>query len=811
MKFGKRLEAEAERRWLESYVDYKALKKAIKKDISEGDLGNAEFRCVISSELDKVDAFYNAQESFLEYRMGAFLEKGKEMKGSDSIEKELLDTFRELKSDVHELNKFVLLNYIAVVKAVKKRNRHMVSIAMEESDVLRMKPIQFLATRHFFTSLKLASMKTRLDVVEKGMPGMEAMSVDKAIEEYSCAICLNLLKSPVVLTCSHIYCWGCLVSLCSAVRRQEHHPSLDDVGKNEKAVWDCSDDEASSVATFNCPSCRREELLNLDRLVVDMHLEKYLLELESRQNNDGATPTVPMDVFEKSYLLPPQRPEYRDKLTLCLDLDGTLVTTFTPKRAPRLPDSAVSYVVGEGGKLNPAGVFVVERPGLGDFLRRAACLCEVVLFTAGLEDYAAPILNEIERRYGKVFAYRLYRPATTHSEVYPCVKDMSKLGRDINKCVLVDDTPLAFFRQPDLGIPVLQFRGDVDDRLLLEAVEPLVFSLMKEKNIPLALRRRFNMRHWFQLQGLDPSREMAQAKEATISLQRSASSTLPSQKDITGEIYSNILPSEMMLVMDFDKTITDWDAGERLTDEISPELTSLLSSVESPANFIPLTNTVLSEMHRRGVSRDKIINVLRGMGAEVPKGSILAIRWCVGSGIECRVLSDCNTIFINHILSAAKIKSCFTEVVTNPAAFERSEQKLTQDSTNSEWFFGDKIADPAETTNHKLIVSPKHDYGKLGHHGCPHCPENLCKGRELATMRANRRRKAKRVIFVGDGANDFCPALTLGRNDIILVRKGFSLEKLILNAKEKINAKVVFWEKHDELLNILKSENSHEY
>eukprot|EP00889_Picochlorum_renovo_P005699 jgi/Picre1/32729/NNA_008074.t1 len=118
MKFGKRLEAEAERRWLESYVDYKALKKAIKKDISEGDLGSAEFR---------------------------------------------------------------------LVKAVKKRNRHMMSIAMDEF-VQKMKPIQFLATQRFFTSLKLASMKTRLDVVEKGMPGMEAMSVDKAMEEYSCAI-----------------------------------------------------------------------------------------------------------------------------------------------------------------------------------------------------------------------------------------------------------------------------------------------------------------------------------------------------------------------------------------------------------------------------------------------------------------------------------------------------------------------------------------------------------------------------------------------------------------------------------------------
>jgi len=39
-------------------------------------------------------------------------------------------------------------------------------------------------------------------------------------------------------------------------------------------------------------------------------------------------------------LLPPQRPEHKGRLTICLDLDGTLVTTFTPKRAPLLPASA---------------------------------------------------------------------------------------------------------------------------------------------------------------------------------------------------------------------------------------------------------------------------------------------------------------------------------------------------------------------------------------------------------------------------------------------------------------------------------------
>ena len=57
-------------------------------------------------------------------------------------------------------------------------------------------------------------------------------------------------------------------------------------------------------------------------------------------------------------------------LTVVLDLDGTLISSFTPRRAPRLPPGVTSYVVGKGGRLNPQGVFVVERPGLQEFLSK---------------------------------------------------------------------------------------------------------------------------------------------------------------------------------------------------------------------------------------------------------------------------------------------------------------------------------------------------------------------------------------------------------------------------------------------------------
>lgn len=58
----------------------------------------------------------------------------------------------------------------------------------------------------------------------------------------------------------------------------------------------------------------------------------------------------------------------KGRLTVVLDLDGTLISSFTPRRAPSLPPGSKSYVVGKGGKLNPNGVLVVERPNLGGFL-----------------------------------------------------------------------------------------------------------------------------------------------------------------------------------------------------------------------------------------------------------------------------------------------------------------------------------------------------------------------------------------------------------------------------------------------------------
>ena len=52
--------------------------------------------------------------------------------------------------------------------------------------------------------------------------------------------------------------------------------------------------------------------------------------------------------------------------------------------------------------------------------------------------------------------HRLGAHPPTPTLLPPVLQDLSRLGRDLGRCVLVDDTPLAFFRQPNHGIPVLQ-------------------------------------------------------------------------------------------------------------------------------------------------------------------------------------------------------------------------------------------------------------------------------------------------------------------------------------------------------------------
>ena len=89
---------------------------------------------------------------------------------------------------------------------------------------------------------------------------------------------------------------------------------------------------------------------------------------------------------------------------------------------------------------------------------------EVVIFTAAAQDYADFILNYIDKE-NKLIHHRLYRQHCIYQDgVY--VKDLSLLGRDLKKTLIVDNIRDNYERQPENGIEILTWLSDPQDREL---------------------------------------------------------------------------------------------------------------------------------------------------------------------------------------------------------------------------------------------------------------------------------------------------------------------------------------------------------
>ena len=79
---------------------------------------------------------------------------------------------------------------------------------------------------------------------------------------------------------------------------------------------------------------------------------------------------------------------------------------------------------------------IYRRPHLETFLRTASAHFEVVLFTAAGQRHADAVLAHIDPD-GVYFHHRLYQQHTVQAPLWSWVKDLSKLGRDLSKTLIV--------------------------------------------------------------------------------------------------------------------------------------------------------------------------------------------------------------------------------------------------------------------------------------------------------------------------------------------------------------------------------------
>lgn len=149
--------------------------------------------------------------------------------------------------------------------------------------------------------------------------------------------------------------------------------------------------------------------------------------------------------------LPPLGPNSKVRYTLVLDLDETLVHF-------------------EENEERTGGQFHV-RPFAVDFLKQMAKHFELVIFTAAVkevasaEQYADWILDKIDE--DRVISHRLYRQHTLqNNNIF--LKDLSLLGRDIRKCIIVDNNAENFQLHNENGVFIRSWYGDAHDQALFK-------------------------------------------------------------------------------------------------------------------------------------------------------------------------------------------------------------------------------------------------------------------------------------------------------------------------------------------------------
>ncbi|MEQ2181250.1 hypothetical protein GOODEAATRI_009494 [Goodea atripinnis] len=145
-------------------------------------------------------------------------------------------------------------------------------------------------------------------------------------------------------------------------------------------------------------------------------------------------------------------------------------------------------------------VYVLKRPYVDEFLRRMGEMFECVLFTASLAKVPKQILNLIMTFFtcqqvkccyadpvtdlldqGSVFRTRLFRESCVfHQGCY--VKDLSRLGRDLNRTLILDNSPASYIFHPNNAIPVASWFDDADDAELFNLL-PVFEELSKADNV----------------------------------------------------------------------------------------------------------------------------------------------------------------------------------------------------------------------------------------------------------------------------------------------------------------------------------------
>ena len=126
-----------------------------------------------------------------------------------------------------------------------------------------------------------------------------------------------------------------------------------------------------------------------------------------------------------------------------------------------------------------------KRPFVDEFIAAVGKKFEVVFFCSANEEYANKVLDVLDPK--RIAAARLFKDSCDEEQgMY--TKNLARLGRDLRRTVIIDNTPFAYKHFPRNAIPIKSFFNDQDDTDLRDLL-PLLETLARVKDVTAVIGR----------------------------------------------------------------------------------------------------------------------------------------------------------------------------------------------------------------------------------------------------------------------------------------------------------------------------------
>ena len=214
--------------------------------------------------------------------------------------------------------------------------------------------------------------------------------------------------------------------------------------------------------------------------VLEKNIKKAKL---NSKNNNSFAKTKSLTLVP--YLPPPNQ---NHKYTIVLDVDETLGhfiyndinSKYFTNYGYIIEDSNRSILNNDNKDKIRVGIFLI-RPYAKYFLEKLNNLYfEIVIFSAGTKEYCDKVLDILDLN-NNLIKFRLYRSHLSLRNINNDVKDLSLLGRDLSKVIMIDNFSENYKLQENNGLPINSWIGDANDTSLRDLIP--IMNYIVEKNI----------------------------------------------------------------------------------------------------------------------------------------------------------------------------------------------------------------------------------------------------------------------------------------------------------------------------------------